>query len=60
LDTRFSLFNDIIARNNSHGQGLKYVFDDGKDFQSALTQFAYGVMKMGQLSGMHKHPTMDE
>lgn len=50
----------IEAVLNAHLSGVKRVFVNNDQTESALTQFAYGYMQPGESSGLHKHNTMDE
>ncbi|GAB3930821.1 cupin domain-containing protein [Mucilaginibacter myungsuensis] len=54
------LLAHIAAEPNAHARGMKQVFTKNSDTDSALTQFAYGVMSKGDRSGRHSHATMDE
>ena len=60
MDYKFSLLGELPGLDNAHLQGIKQVFMTSEETNSALTQFAYGVMEPGQQSGDHIHSTMDE
>ena len=55
-----ALLNQLKPENNAHNSGIKRVFVNHHQVQSALTQFAHGTMQPGQESGFHAHATMDE
>lgn len=50
----------LKAQHTSHSKGLKLVFETSDNSKSALTQFAYGILNVGDETGWHKHSTMDE
>ncbi len=44
----------------NHGNGLKKVFLQNEDTNTALTQFAWSRFEPGEYCDMHSHLTMDE
>ena len=44
----------------NHGSGVKKVFINNKDTNSALTQFAWSRFDSGDSCSLHSHPSMDE
>jgi mannose-6-phosphate isomerase-like protein (cupin superfamily) len=56
----FSTLDNLKEELNAHKSGMKRVFIRNSDTDTALTQFAYGAMQVGESSGLHKHDTMDE
>ena len=60
MSYKISLLENLLTKNNVHLQGIKRVFINNDETNSALTQFAQGVMQPGHESGIHCHATMDE
>jgi len=60
LVLNFNTLNNIVDEINNHQSGVKRVFINNSQTNSALTQLAYGFMGPGELSGLHTHKTMDE
>lgn len=60
MNFKAALLQQLEKEKNSHLQGIKQVFIQNSDTDSALTQLAYGCMLEGQESGLHFHETMDE
>ena len=56
----FSYLNNIEGEPTAHLTGLKKVFLNNQDTESALTQFAYGLFKPNEKCELHIHPSMIE
>lgn len=56
----FEYLENIKGEPTAHLSGLKKVFLNNNDTNSAITQFAFGVFSPGEICDWHKHPTMIE
>lgn len=56
----FEYLENIKTISTKHLTGVKQVFLSNEDTESALTQFAYGVLKPGERTELHKHDSMVE
>jgi mannose-6-phosphate isomerase-like protein (cupin superfamily) len=55
-----SNFKSLKSQSTSHFVGEKFVFFEGKDFQSLITQIAIGTLKGGEKIPFHSHNSMEE
>jgi len=53
-------YSEIQKSLVSHGSGIKRVFINNEDTNTALTQFAWSRFESNQFCEKHTHPTMDE
>ncbi|MFT7155079.1 MAG: mannose-6-phosphate isomerase-like protein (cupin superfamily) [Parvicella sp.] len=56
----FEYLENLPDDLTSHLVGFKKVFLHDLDTQTALTQFAHGILSSGERSSSHVHPTMME